>query len=571
MTRVRNLLAAAFLIPLLPAWGPVPQGAPRLPLDDFEKAPAGWKYVGGEEFPGAKGGLALDGAVAHGGRQSYRLEADFGGGGAYVGCWRDLASLKGRDVKDLRFWAKADGVAALGVRLVDSSDQLHQSAVTLAASPDWQEVVLPIASLAGGEHWGGANDGKWHGPLKGFGLNVGKNGLAPGRTKGRIWMDDLEATPGPVVDGTPTIHAAVVTPARCRPGWGARITYTWDAEPLGRDYSVFVHYQGTKGTVMQGDHGPSVPTSIWSGRVEYSKVAVIPEDLPDGEYRIVMGLWENATGTRHPLKTTAGVIPLEGDAFQIGVIQVDSKAPLPVLPKPTLNLDGYKLTWSDEFDDLSVSAHGPGTRWIAHTPYNGDFGDAGFADPKEGFPFTVDKGVLRIEASKEGGRWRGGLLSSVDSKGRGFSQTYGYFEMRAKFPKSPGMWPAFWLMGVEGIHNKSIANIEIDVVEQYGAMPNTLTTTLHTWGPGDRHWGEGDAFFVPGMSDGFHTYGARVDEKDITIYFDGVELWRRKTLPEAKVPLYLMVDLAMGGGWPIDKAINPSSMFVDYVRVYARK
>ncbi len=375
-----------------------------------------------------------------------------------------------------------------------------------------------------------------------------------------------------MVDGTPTLHAAVVSPAVCRPGWGARITYRWDAQPLGRDFNVFVHYQGKNGTVMQGDHGPSVPTSVWAGKVEYSRLLVVPADLPEGEYRIVAGFWDGQTGTRHPIKAGEGVVALGDDAFQVGTFRVDSSAPVPALPKPTLNLSQFRLTWSDEFNDLSVSAHGPGTRWIAHTPYNGDFGDAGFADPKDGFPFTVDKGILRIEASKGAdGRWRGGLLSSVDSKGQGFSQKFGYFEMRAKFPKSLGMWPAFWLMGVRGITDRSVSNPEVDVVEQYGSMPNTLMATLHTWGPGDKHWAEGDGFFVPGMTDDFHTYGALVEEKEIVIYYDGVELWRRPTPPEMKIPLYIMADLAMGGGWPIDKAVSPSYMYVDYVRAYARK
>ncbi len=62
-----------------------------------------------------------------------------------------------------------------------------------------------------------------------------------------------------------------------------------------------------------------------------------------------------------------------------------------------------------------------------------------------------------------------------------------------------------------------------------------------------------------------------VDEADITWYFDGIEIFRRKTPEEAKVPLYLLVDLAMGGGWPIDKAVSPSYMHVDHVRVYARR
>ncbi|MGL4289902.1 MAG: hypothetical protein ACRCVA_26355, partial [Phreatobacter sp.] len=65
-----------------------------------------------------------------------------------------------------------------------------------------------------------------------------------------------------------------------------------------------------------------------------------------------------------------------------------------------LDLTGYTLTFGEEFDSLSVSPRGPGSRWIAHTPWNGDFGDARFADPTPGFPFTIENGVLRIEARK---------------------------------------------------------------------------------------------------------------------------------------------------------------------------
>lgn len=58
------------------------------------------------------------------------------------------------------------------------------------------------------------------------------------------------------------------------------------------------------------------------------------------------------------------------------------------------------MTFSDEFDeDIKVSAWGPitenGAKWIAHTPYKEDFGDARFADPTDGFPFMVNNGVLR--------------------------------------------------------------------------------------------------------------------------------------------------------------------------------
>src|SRR5258707_7856641 len=94
-----------------------------------------------------------------------------------------------------------------------------------------------------------------------------------------------------------------------------------------------------------------------------------------------------------------------------------------------LDLSTYTLTFDENFDTLDVSPWGPGTRWIAHTPWNGDFGDAGFVNPRPGFPFTIADGVLRIEARRgTDGKWRSGLLASTDPNGNGFKQRYGYFE-----------------------------------------------------------------------------------------------------------------------------------------------
>ena len=87
-----------------------------------------------------------------------------------------------------------------------------------------------------------------------------------------------------------------------------------------------------------------------------------------------------------------GVIPAGENAWQVGALKVTADAPLPQLGPPTLNLDGYHLTFDEDFTNaqLSVSAWGPGTRWIAHTPYAGDFGDTRFADPTNDLTFTVE-------------------------------------------------------------------------------------------------------------------------------------------------------------------------------------
>jgi hypothetical protein len=154
-------------------------------LDDFEADPMTWGFVGGWEFPGAKGGLEIDGSTAKAGKRSIRLTGDFTTGGAYVGTWRGWAPPAGWDVREIRLWARTDAHQDMGLRLADASDQCHQSRVELKPG-EWQEVVLKISERVGGEHWGGANDGRWHGPLKGFGLNIGR-----GTPKGALWVDDV--------------------------------------------------------------------------------------------------------------------------------------------------------------------------------------------------------------------------------------------------------------------------------------------------------------------------------------------------------------------------------------------
>jgi len=553
--------------------------APRAVLvDDFEAGAPAWKFVGGEEFPGAKGALDRDIALGHNSTTSMRLSADFTGGGAYVGAWKDLPDLGGGFLTAIRFWVKSDGVSQIGIRLGDKSGQCHQAArVKVELDNQWHELVLPLAELVGGEHWGGANDGKFHGPLTGLGINIGKDGLESG-TAGALWFDDLSCDISDTAPGQPTILSGVLSQPSCRPGYGLDLTYRWLAEPMQRDFTVFVHFAGPNGqTLFQGDHDPSPGTAVWTGKTEYTHTIVVPTDAPAGEYRILVGLYDHAASARgwdhQKLGVGEGVKTEEdGTTYEIGRFTVDPAAPVPKLPEPTLDLDGYHLTFSEEFDGpLDVSAWGPGTRWIAHTPYAGDFGDARFADPEPGFPFTIEDGVLRIEARKDDSGWRAGLLCSVDPKGQGFSQQYGYFEMRAKLPKGPGTWPAFWLLGVPELVNRGkVTQIEIDVVEQYGVGPNALHTTVHLWYPGAKHWAEGKPSIVEGMTDDFHTYGVSIDEADIVFYYDGRELRRTKTPEEAKVPLYLLVDLALGGGWPIDKTPNPSFMYVDYVRAYAK-
>jgi beta-glucanase (GH16 family) len=252
-----------------------------------------------------------------------------------------------------------------------------------------------------------------------------------------------------------------------------------------------------------------------------------------------------------------------------------------------LDMNKLELTFNEEFDSLSVSPSGPNTRWIAHTPWGGDFGDARFADPRIGiFPFTTENGILRIEARKNAdGKWESGLLASVDPQGRGFSQQYGYFEIRTKLPSGPGVWPAFWIGSVTD--KNAPASVEIDPLEYYGHSPEAYQIGVRVWRnpddpkeppgyvapDGSRWFTHPEAVKVPpnSLTDDFNIYGVKVDPEWIVFYLNRKEVFRAKTPAEHKRPMHVLLNLALGSGWPIDKTPNPSYMYVDYVHVYKFK
>ena len=239
---------------------------------------------------------------------------------------------------------------------------------------------------------------------------------------------------------------------------------------------------------------------------------------------------------------------------------------------------GYTLVFDEEFNGaLSLSNWGERpARWMAHTPYAGDFGDAyftGYNEPKTPSPFKVSNGMLSITAYRDpnaNNHWRSGLLASVDTQGRGFSQALGYYEARMQLPAGPGLWPAFWLAGLGCFKTPKIRVAEVDILEEYGVDPRIAHQNVHVWNSdGSQASGTGNSSTCQGMTTGFHTYGTLVNTDYIHFYFDGVEQWKTPTPAEAREPLYVMVDLALGGGWPIDQTPNPSHLYVEYIRVYA--
>lgn len=179
-------------------------------------------------------------------------------------------------------------------------------------------------------------------------------------------------------------------------------------------------------------------------------------------------------------------------------------------------------------------------------------------------PSSIDENLLAITAQPTAGRVGGSIesypyVSGLISTQPSFSQTYGYFEMRAELPRGRGLWPAFWMLP-----NDDSWPPEIDVVESIGD-PSHVYMTAHS-----KH----------GMSDGvearitpntFHTFAVSWDRRDLIWYIDGGEAGRMATPGDMHKPMYLLANLVVGGngpGAPDAATLFPAKPMIDYIRAY---
>ena len=72
-------------------------------------------------------------------------------------------------------------------------------------------------------------------------------------------------------------------------------------------------------------------------------------------------------------------------------------------------------------------------------------------------------------------------------------------------------------------------------------------------------------------TDGFHTYGVLWDEDQIVWYFDDVAIARADTPADMHDPMYMLVNLAVGGtaGTPGAGLQDGAELKVDYIRAYS--
>lgn len=251
---------------------------------------------------------------------------------------------------------------------------------------------------------------------------------------------------------------------------------------------------------------------------------------------------------------------------------------------------GYRLVWADEFDR---DGRPDPANWMYETGFVRNQ-ELQWYQPDNA---RVENGMLIIEARRErkananyqagSSDWRrNGEFAEYTSSSlttRGLHQwQYGRIEMRARIDTRPGMWPAFWTLGVSGGWPR---NGEVDIMEFYRG--DLLANAA--WGSAQRGqavWNDTrkpiTAFGDPDWSRLFHIWRMDWNEDRIQLYVDNqllndVDLSKTINQDGTNInpfhqPHYLMVNLDIGGQGGDPSATEfPAKYEVDYIRVHRKE
>ena len=252
------------------------------------------------------------------------------------------------------------------------------------------------------------------------------------------------------------------------------------------------------------------------------------------------------------------------------------------MKKPQIDLDKYKLVFSDEFDGDALNTN----LWRVHNA----------AGVRKGGYWTLDQAsvengslVIRTQYKEDGEFGSGWYTSGLETRGR-FEHTYGYYECRCKLPKGQGMWSAFWLINsnVNKTNGHAREGAELDVFESPyyflpGKLSHLVTSNIHYNGyelqtkyknvvisrlPNDPY-------------ENFNTYGMLWTPEEYIFYVNGYEVGRSAFGGVSEQPEYLILSCEVDGaaatptyGWSgrIDRNKDLDNFCpefcVDYVRVY---
>lgn len=566
--RVLLALCAAFVFSAVRA------AAGTVMVQNYEQ-PSSLPNVWVVNMPNGSATAELSREDPHEGKQCVKVHYRFtaSGGYEYLGVANRVRILK--PVSTLRYWIRGDmSLCPYGVQITDAGGETHQYSLNTGQGgvldfSGWREVVVDLNSNH--EIWGGDKNSQLDFPITAVTFTLGQP-KPKSAVEGDVAFDalsvDSDLSPVEVLG----LQISVVSPPYCSEVKGnTRIVVS---APGARTLTAKCWKPG-------GRFGADSTVATIALNAAGEGSFVFPADAyPHGPVTVrISGQAGSATDNCYlQLYNRGGVHWREG---------------APKSPPP--GAKGLRLIFSDDFaGPLSISSTDPKATYYDHKPPDGsqDFSTLPFTGyDKPNNPFHQVDTYVRIRASEKARS--AGILSSLKPDGSGITARVPcYFECRFIGPNAIGTWPAFWLLTVD--RPGETGTDELDIIEAYGGegpgSPNaddTYMITPHAWNQGEagkalekqafdalhnpchmRRFGIPSTWF-----EAFHTYGCLITETDTVYYCDDIEVGRHATLPLCKQrPLFFMVNLATGGGWPVDlsRYDGLADMYVDYVRVWAK-
>ena len=246
-----------------------------------------------------------------------------------------------------------------------------------------------------------------------------------------------------------------------------------------------------------------------------------------------------------------------------------------LMPK-TITRNGWKLVWSDEFNYQGLP---DSSKWGYHPGAHGGGNDElQYYTANDTLNAVVTNGVLKIIARKENRENKSYTSSKLQTRNKA-AFTYGRIEVRAKLPAGRGTWPAIWMLGTNMDSVSWPACGEIDIMEHVGYEKDSIYGTIHSEAYNHmKGTQKSKAIYTADPYTRFHVYAIEWTPEKIDFIMDGVvyNQVRNEHLGVKEwpfdAPFYLILNLAIGGGWGgkkgVDDGIFPVTMEVDWVRVF---
>lgn len=230
---------------------------------------------------------------------------------------------------------------------------------------------------------------------------------------------------------------------------------------------------------------------------------------------------------------------------------------------------GYSLVWQDNFNGKTIDS----------TSWTHEVAKPGWVNNEKqrytnGENTKLVHGKLLISALFQNNEYTSTRLITRDKQ----IFTYGIIEIKAKLPQGKGTWPALWMLG-NNIHQVRWPMCgELDIMEHVGRVPGVVHSSIHNKS------GYGATPYTGKLQidnpyKKFHIYSMEWTPDYITFFVDKRKVFHYQ--PEIKTPenwpfdkpAYLIFNIAIGGDWggEIDNSIFPTTMTIDWVKVYQKK